>query len=88
MFNSVFFLQIKHNLTTELEKLIHICLQFGTMWWKITNLFGHRARDEARKLKFGDIKLCKDLSGRKYLEWDKECGSKRRSALSIFLGTE
>ena len=35
--------------------------------WEITNLFGHRAREEVRKLKFGDIKLCKDLSGRKYL---------------------
>ena len=50
-----------------------------TMWWKITNLFGHRAQDEVRKLKFGDITLCKDLSDRTYLEWEKECGSKTRT---------
>ena len=55
-----------------------------TMWWKITNLFGHRERNKARKLKFGDMKLCKDLSGRKYLEWGKERCSKTRTGEELF----
>ena len=46
------------------------------MWWKITISFGYRARNESRKLCFGDIKLCTDTNGVKYLEWDKELGSK------------
>ena len=49
------------------------------IWWKITTNFGYRARDESRKLCFGDIKLCTDNSGKKYLEWDKERGSKTRT---------
>ena len=71
----------------EVDKLFQIGF-FGTtcgltlqrtMCWKVTNYFGHRARDEARKLKFGDIKLCSDLNCRRYLEWDKERGSKTRT---------
>ena len=71
----------------EVEKLYE-CSFFGltsplilqrTMGGKSQIYFGHRARDEARTLKFGDIKLCKDLSGRKYLQWDKERGSKTRT---------
>lgn len=50
-----------------------------TMWWIVTTCFGYRARDESRKLKYGDIKLCVDTNGRKYLEWDKERGSKTRT---------
>ena len=50
-----------------------------TMWWKLTMSFGYRARDEARKLQFGDVKLCTDESGRQYLEWDKERGTKIRT---------
>ena len=50
-----------------------------TMLWKVTNYFGHRARDEARKLKFGDIKLCSDPNGRRYLELDKKRVSKTRT---------
>ena len=49
------------------------------IWWKVTTNFGHRARDEARELCFGDIKLCTDETGAKYLEWDKERGSKTRT---------
>ena len=49
------------------------------IWWKITTNFGYRARDEARKLCFGDIKLCTDENNDKYLEWDKERGSKTRT---------
>ena len=49
------------------------------MWWCITLHFGYRARDESRKLCFGDIKLCQDNTGVKFLEWDKERGSKTRT---------
>ena len=38
------------------------------MWWCLTTQFGYRAR----KLGFGDIKLCKDGDGTRYLEWDIE----------------
>ena len=50
------------------------------MWWCITTQFGYRARDESRKLCFGDITLSFDSErGKKYLEWDKERGSKTRT---------
>ena len=49
------------------------------VWWKLTTSFGYRGRDESRKLCFGDIKLCVDEDGAKYLEWDKERGSKTRT---------
>ena len=50
-----------------------------TIWWKITNHFGLRARDEARKLQFGDLSLKDDINGRQYLEWDRERGTKTRT---------
>lgn len=72
----------------ELEKL-KILEYFGwntpealqnLMWWCITTQFGYRARDEARKLCFVDIKLSFDGSTNKhYLEWDTERGSKTRT---------
>ena len=41
-----------------------------TMWFLLTLPFGHRARHEARQMKFGDIVLRKDeVSGEEYLEW-------------------
>ena len=49
------------------------------MWWIITLHFGFRARDEARKLCFGDIKLCVDENNGRYIEWDTERGSKTRT---------
>lgn len=49
------------------------------IWWKISISFGFRARDESRKLCFGDIKLMVDENGAEYLEWDKERGSKTRT---------
>ena len=53
------------------------------IWWKITISFGHRARDESRKLKFGDIKLGYDSETfQHYIEWDKERGSKTRTGES------
>ena len=51
-----------------------------TIWWIITKSFGHRARDEARQLKFGDIKLQKEFNGdREYLVWDTERSTKTRN---------
>ena len=50
-----------------------------TMWWIFTTSFGYRARDESVKLKYGDLKLCKDMNDHEYLEWDKERGSKCRT---------
>ena len=44
--------------------------------WCLTTEFGYRAHDESRKLAFGDIKLCKDGDGTRYLEWDIERGTK------------
>ena len=48
-----------------------------TIWWKITNHFGFRPRDESRRLKFGDVKLV-ESGERSYLEWDTERGTKTR----------
>lgn len=51
-----------------------------TIWWIVTKHFGHRARDEARQLKYGDIKL--EISfetGEEYLVWDTERSTKTRT---------
>ena len=48
-----------------------------TIWWIITTNFGHRARNEARQLLFGDIKI-KISEGNEYLEWDTERATKTR----------
>ena len=51
-----------------------------TVWWQITNHFGQRARDEARQLKFGDIKIEREFgSGEEYLVWDIERCTKTRN---------
>ena len=71
----------------EVNKLFE-CGYFGitnplnlqlAMWWNITINFGYCAKNESRKLCFGDIKLCTDSQGTKYLEWDKGRGSKTRT---------
>ena len=50
------------------------------IWWKLTTTFGFRARDESRRLQFGDVKLCYDSeTNQHFLEWDKERGTKTRS---------
>ena len=52
-----------------------------TMWFLLTLHFGHRARHEARQIKFGDIALKKDeASGEEYLEWTTERESKTHSS--------
>ena len=49
------------------------------MWFLLTLHFGHRARHEARQMKFGDIVFKKDeASGEEYLEWTTERESKTR----------
>ena len=49
------------------------------MWFLLTLHFGHRARHEARQIKFGDIALKRDeASGEEYLEWTTERESKTR----------
>ena len=56
-----------------------------TIWWIITTNFGHRARNEARQLLFGDIKI-KVSEGTEYLEWDTESKGqqKREMVLSLW----
>ena len=51
----------------------------NAMWWFLSLHFGFRARDEARKLKWGDVQLGFDENQNKaYLEWFIERGSKTR----------
>lgn len=54
------------------ESLIYGC------WWLLSLHYGFRARDEARKLKWGDLRLGKDFRG-EYLEWTTERGRKTRT---------
>ena len=75
-------------MTNEDVEIIFEEYQFGvhepevlarTMWFLLTLHFGHRARHEARQIKFGDIALKKDeASGEEYLEWTTERESKTR----------
>ena len=54
------------------------CL-YRAVWWFSNTQFGHRARDEARQMKVGDIAIVTDvLTGRRYLEWDTERCTKTR----------
>ena len=50
-----------------------------TVWWLLALHFGFRARDESRKLKWGDIVLQEDNeTGNEILIWKSERGSKTR----------
>jgi hypothetical protein len=50
-----------------------------TVWWVLSLHFGFRARDESRKLKWGDIVLSKDPeTGCELLLWKAERGYKTR----------
>lgn len=50
-----------------------------TVWWLLSLHFGFRARDESRRLKWGDVKLCGDeANGGEFLVWQSERGSKTR----------
>ena len=51
-----------------------------TVWWLLSLHFGLRARDESRRLKWGDVKLCGDeANGGQFLVWQSERGSKTRN---------
>lgn len=51
-----------------------------TVWWYLTQHFGHRARDEGRQMQFGDVKIEKDFStGCEYLVWLTERSTKTRN---------
>ena len=51
------------------ESLLHL------VWWIVSLHFGFRARDEARKLKWGDVQLGYDVRG-EFIEWKLERGTK------------
>jgi integrase len=49
------------------------------VWWTLSLNFGFRARDESRKLKWGDVELGFDQeSGQEILVWKAEQGTKTR----------
>ena len=49
-----------------------------TVWWVLSLHFGFRARDESRKLRWGDIFLENDPESGEVLVWKAERGSKTR----------
>ena len=52
-------------------------LQRG-LWFLLTIHFGLRGRDEAQKMKWGDVTLQIDGSRKKFLQWGLERGAKTR----------
>jgi integrase len=77
------------SLTNEEENKLYESGAFGaqnpeslqrTMWWILSLHFGFRARDESRKLCWGDVSLQTDPSqdGREMLVWLNERGTKTR----------
>ena len=51
-----------------------------TVWWIITQHFGHRARDEGRQMCFGDIEIEKEFGTEtEYLVWYTERSTKTRN---------
>ena len=49
-----------------------------TVWWLLSLYFGFRARDESRKLRWGDVQLQQDKEGEEMLVWLAERGAKTR----------
>ena len=49
------------------------------LWWITSMHFGCQARDEAKKIKWGDIKLVKDPEGVEMLVWNTKRGTKTRT---------
>lgn len=77
------------SLTDEEEDKLFRSGQFGssspealqrTMWWFLSLHYGFRARDESRKLCWGDVELQQDpvQDGREMLVWLNERGTKTR----------
>jgi len=51
-----------------------------TVWWLLSLHFGFRARDETRKLRWGDVQLQQDpVNGHHMLVWVAERGTKTRT---------
>ena len=81
--------QATRALTDEEENTLFLTGQFGdstptalqrTMWWFLSLHFGFRARDESRKLRWGDVELQNDPEdNREMLVWLAERGTKTRS---------
>ena len=79
------------HLTDEEEAKLFEAREFGccspqalqrTLWWFLSMHFGFKARDESRKLCWGDIILETDPeTGREVLVWRAERGSKTRQGL-------
>ena len=47
-----------------------------TVWWFLSLHFGFRARDESRKLRWGDVQLQQQKDGQEVLVWLAERGQK------------
>ena len=56
-----------------------------TLWWIIGNNFGHRARSEARKLRWGDIKVRKNSYGRFFFAMDVRTRHQNKDWRNYFL---
>ena len=80
--------QAARELTKGEEDLLFQTGQFGeddpevlqrTVWWVLSLHFGFRARDESRRLQWGDIGIENDpVTGKQVLVWKAERGSKTR----------
>ena len=80
--------QAARELTEDEEDLLFETGQFGeddpevlqrTVWWVLSLHFGFRARDECRRLQWGDIAIEDDpVSGKQVLVCKAEQGSKTR----------
>ena len=80
--------QAARELTKGEEDLLFQTGQFGeddpevlqrTVWWVLSLHFGFRARDESRRLQWGDIAIENDpVTGKQVLVWKAERGSKTR----------
>ena len=80
--------QAARELTEDEENLLFETGQFGeddpevllrTVWWMLSLHFGFRARDECRRLQWGDIVVDDDpFCGKRVLVWKAERGSKTR----------
>lgn len=80
--------QATRALTDEEEDQLFASGQFGdndpevlqrTMWWLLSLHFGFRARDESRKLRWGDVDLQTANDGQEMLVWLGERGTKTRT---------
>ena len=80
--------QATRELTEAEEDKLFECGEFGatnptvlqrTLWWILALHFGFRARDESRRLKWGDVALERDPeTANEILVWKYERGSKTR----------